>query len=357
VRQASRPYIASTGVARALEALLGATIDVWLREVHRGGRFAPIGGAIALELGRFDGTPLGVLLEFEAPLAVALTARALKRPSPKLAHVDGDDAVQALAGGLAAIVLAACRWEDPSAGGEIGGPLRILAAGPSERVSAERRAKDGELDTATFGVAIDREVYLARAVLGAEAQGRTFANIAHPFDTARLAALGAMPLAIPIVIATYRMTAADLAALEVGDAFMLGAADWTRSLQGEVVLAAPDADWGARGALVEGGALVLRAGREEILADPMPEEASKDPLVEAIGDVPIVVRVEVGRARMTAREWAELGVGDIVGLAHKLAEPVTLRVAGVEVAKGELVEIEGEIGVRILSRQGPERAT
>jgi flagellar motor switch protein FliM len=52
---------------------------------------------------------------------------------------------------------------------------------------------------------------------------------------------------------------------------------------------------------------------------------------------------------MTAREWASVAVGDTVSLARPLAEPVTLRVGGVEVAKGELVDIEGEMGVRILS--------
>jgi len=44
-----------------------------------------------------------------------------------------------------------------------------------------------------------------------------------------------------------------------------------------------------------------------------------------------------------------VAVGDTVSLARPLAEPVTLRVGGVEVAKGELVDIEGEMGVRILS--------
>jgi flagellar motor switch/type III secretory pathway protein FliN len=97
---------------------------------------------------------------------------------------------------------------------------------------------------------------------------------------------------------------------------------------------------------------VLRAGREELLPVPMPEAGENDPIIEAVGDVPVVVRVEVGAARMTAREWAALGVGDVIGLAHKIAEPVTLRVGGVSVAKGELVDIEGEVGVRILSRQG-----
>ncbi len=71
---------------------------------------------------------------------------------------------------------------------------------------------------------------------------------------------------------------------------------------------------------------------------------------QAMGDVPVVVRVEIGAAEMRAREWAALGKGDVIALGTRIAEPVVLRVGGIEVARGELVEIDGEVGVRILSR-------
>jgi flagellar motor switch/type III secretory pathway protein FliN len=80
------------------------------------------------------------------------------------------------------------------------------------------------------------------------------------------------------------------------------------------------------------------------------DQPKSDALVEAVGEVPVVVRVEIGVAEMRAREWAELGRGDVIALGRKIGEPVTLRVGGVTVARGELVEIEGEIGVRILGR-------
>ena len=75
-----------------------------------------------------------------------------------------------------------------------------------------------------------------------------------------------------------------------------------------------------------------------------------DSLLAALGDAPVVVRVEIGVAQMPAREWAELGPGDVVALGRRIAEPVVLRVAGREVARGELVDLEGEVGVRIMSR-------
>ena len=80
-------------------------------------------------------------------------------------------------------------------------------------------------------------------------------------------------------------------------------------------------------------------------------------LLDAIGEVPVVVRVEIGEARMAARDWASLGRGDVVALGRRVGERVVLRVGGVPVARGELVEIDGEVGVRIAERIEEEGTT
>jgi flagellar motor switch/type III secretory pathway protein FliN len=68
---------------------------------------------------------------------------------------------------------------------------------------------------------------------------------------------------------------------------------------------------------------------------------------EAALDAPLVVRVELGAISMTAREWARLRAGDVIETGRRIAEPVVLRIGGRAVARGELVEVEGELGVRI----------
>ncbi len=78
----------------------------------------------------------------------------------------------------------------------------------------------------------------------------------------------------------------------------------------------------------------------------------RDALAQSIGETPVVVRVEVGSAQMSAREWAQVGAGDVIALGKRIGENVVLRVGGVEVARGELVDLEGEIGVRIVARSG-----
>jgi flagellar motor switch/type III secretory pathway protein FliN len=122
-------------------------------------------------------------------------------------------------------------------------------------------------------------------------------------------------------------------------------------------LAAPGQDWGVAGALSRDGKIVIRGERVQLLpdagesmSDSVKSEAS---LTEAVLNSPIVVRVEVGTVSLTAREWAELGPGDVIETGRRIAEPVVLRVAGREVARGELVNLEGELGVRIRELIGP----
>jgi flagellar motor switch/type III secretory pathway protein FliN len=347
IRHACEANVSLPHAARALGELVGAKVEVRLQGVKRDRVPESLDGGIAVDLMVRDGHPNGILLEVEGALAVNLTSRAIKRPAPRLVGAAGGDDAAALAGGLAALVTAASR---PHASF---GPLQVRAAGTSAALLGAARSSARAMDVATFDVSVDHEAYTARLIVS------PLAANAGPgrWDKNALSGLGALPLDLPIVAATTQATAAEIASLEVGDAWMLGPADWAKTLRGDVVLAAPGAQIGARAALVEGGVLVLRAGQKELWQDPMPNEGNNDPIVEAVGDVPIIVRVEVGAARMTAREWADVGVGDVIGLAHKLAEPVTLRVGGAEVAKGELVDIEGEIGVRILSRHGAGRGT
>jgi flagellar motor switch/type III secretory pathway protein FliN len=330
-------YLESFHASRTVDALVGAHVEVQLRAARRQALPLPLDGGIAMDLAQPGVEGLDVTIEVETALAVTLTARALKRPPPRLTGLVGDAEMASLGGGLAAILVAASR--------SLEGPLHVRAAGGSAALLAERRAAGQEIDTGTFGVTVDGEAFLARLFLHATPATPTIL----PLGRDQLTRLGSAPLEIPIVAATALSTVADVAALELGDAWMLGAAPWARTLRGNVILAAPGAERGARAALVDGGMLVLRAGGEEVTQDPMPEEAADDAITLAVGDVPVVVRVEVGAACMTAREWASLAVGDTVSLARALAEPVTLRVGGVEVAKGELVDIEGEMGVRIIS--------
>jgi flagellar motor switch/type III secretory pathway protein FliN len=102
--------------------------------------------------------------------------------------------------------------------------------------------------------------------------------------------------------------------------------------------------------LAEDGRLVLRGETEGIPTEAPMETVENDGLIAALGEVPVVVRVEIGEATMSAREWASVGRGDVLGLGRRVGELVIVRVGGVPLARGELVDLEGEIAVRIVER-------
>ena len=64
-------------------------------------------------------------------------------------------------------------------------------------------------------------------------------------------------------------------------------------------------------------------------------------------DVPVELAVEIGRTKMTIGETLQLGRGSIVALNRLAGEPVDLLVNGKPIARGEVVVIDEEFGLRI----------
>ena len=69
--------------------------------------------------------------------------------------------------------------------------------------------------------------------------------------------------------------------------------------------------------------------------------------LERLYDVPVELAVEIGRTHMTIRETLALGPGSIVTLNRLAGEPVDLLVNGKPIARGEVVVIDEEFGLRI----------
>jgi flagellar motor switch protein FliN/FliY len=81
-------------------------------------------------------------------------------------------------------------------------------------------------------------------------------------------------------------------------------------------------------------------------AVPVGTTASPDDL-RRLSDVPVDVAVEMGRTRMTVGETLELRQGSIVTLNRMAGEPVDLLVNGTLIARGEVVVIDEQFGLRI----------
>jgi flagellar motor switch protein FliN len=69
--------------------------------------------------------------------------------------------------------------------------------------------------------------------------------------------------------------------------------------------------------------------------------------LERLYDVPVELAVEIGRTHMTIRETLALGPGSIVTLNRLAGEPVDLLVNGKPIARGEVVVIDEEFGLRV----------
>jgi flagellar motor switch protein FliN/FliY len=82
--------------------------------------------------------------------------------------------------------------------------------------------------------------------------------------------------------------------------------------------------------------------------------AAGDPVeLERLYDVPVELAVEIGRTRMTIRETLALGPGSIVTLDRLAGEPVDLLVNGKPIARGEVVVIDEEFGLRVTEVTSP----
>jgi hypothetical protein len=340
LRRGIARFVDASAAQTALRELLGpCELDLKLRR-------------ITSSPPRIDDAAVGVLLApgeradkrrafaviVEQALAGNLAARAIKRQPPRV--VDPQRAQPSLAGAVAAVLVAAARRSAPAT-------LRVITAGSAHGVLSEVVAIDPVPIGAAFTVLLDHDAYLVHVF----APRTALDPLRDPdLDARSLGALGAMPIELPLVAAALECTAAELAALEPGDALVpLTIAKKAAGFAGELLIAPPESDIAFRADLGEDGRLVLRDGPLPIQEKAM---VDKDVLAQSVGETPVVVRVEVGSAQMTAREWSQLGAGDVIALGKRIGEHVVLRVGGAEVARGELVDVEGEIGVRIIARAG-----
>jgi flagellar motor switch/type III secretory pathway protein FliN len=96
------------------------------------------------------------------------------------------------------------------------------------------------------------------------------------------------------------------------------------------------------------GALGLRADS----SDPLVARVATEYVPRAMAlpdDARVELTVGLGTARMSLRQILGLAVGEIVPLGRPLAGPFDIRAQGTLIGQGELVDVDGELGVRIVS--------
>lgn len=71
-------------------------------------------------------------------------------------------------------------------------------------------------------------------------------------------------------------------------------------------------------------------------------------------DIPIELVVELGRARMTVRELAQLGRDHVVELDRLASQPLDILVGGRVFARGEVVVVDDRVALRVTEVVGQE---
>jgi flagellar motor switch protein FliN/FliY len=86
-------------------------------------------------------------------------------------------------------------------------------------------------------------------------------------------------------------------------------------------------------------------GQLDVVPDAAP--AGDDADLARLHNVPVELAVEIGRTRMTIGDTLGLGPGSIITLNRMAGEPVDLLVNGRPIARGEVVVIDEEFGLRV----------
>lgn len=97
---------------------------------------------------------------------------------------------------------------------------------------------------------------------------------------------------------------------------------------------------------------LLAGAAETTLADASPAPAASVPetgkLSSFLHRIPVTLTLEAGSARITLQELADLGPDSVVPLDTMVGEPLTIKVNGTAIGKGEVVVSGEAYGLKVL---------
>ena len=103
------------------------------------------------------------------------------------------------------------------------------------------------------------------------------------------------------------------------------------------------------------------AGSEPVIEEieleqllPFDADPTTDTDIGLLLEVPLSISVELGRTSLTIRELLALGQGSILQLDRHAGEPVDVLVNGKRLARGEVVVIDEDFGIRVTEVVTPE---
>jgi flagellar motor switch/type III secretory pathway protein FliN len=337
------------------EARVGTAVARWLR-VRPDGAARLAGRALAARVvrvgaGSIDpdgavavvrGGPEPVLAVGGGALVRALAQAILGGPE-ELAAPRAPTAAEQAVWALAVATVLAAKTDD----GWSAEPSRIAPAmiGPAAAVV--------ELAVALEGTAASGAAWLAvpAAVLDRPAPGASLARLA----TGRSGWLDDVAVEAPVVIAHAAVTLAEIAVLRVRDAIVVGAiacdgaagASVPMTVRSGVSAGANDGGAGAGSLRVGRGELPVTIDGDRVTVRAPYQRGRMD---EALGDdLTVELGVSAGTVSVSARKLLELAPGEVLPLGKPATGAVELVLGKRVIGAGELIEIDGELAVRVLA--------
>lgn len=194
--------------------------------------------------------------------------------------------------------------------------------------------------------------------------------------------LATLPITLVLEVGSAELLASELASLTPGDVVVLDRCSVRRTASGSSGAGSSGvgsaengvADAGssaATNALVSGTAVLRAAGaartrwqlaiadgvarlegrarnEERRMTRDTTTAGKSGDAIELVGDAPIELRVEIARVSLPLEDLAQLKPGEIVTTGRPLGAEVVLRAGERIIATGELVDVDGEVGVRVL---------
>lgn len=255
-----------------------------------------------------------------------------------------------------------------------GMPPFVMAVEPPSREEALNLGRHpGGVVEAVFLVSTATSAGFVRVFLPAM-MVRTFGvwRQTHPlsWEGVQLGALAKSRVAMPVSVARMMLGQVDAWSVEVGDVLLppehgIGEA-WAHTLGIQ-----PGQEGGARlhtdvrhtidvtlGMHAEHGQWTctiqtIQISESHTQGEMMSEanQGAQERTSDLLREVSVELEVRLAGVTMSVEEIASMQVGQVIGLGVPIGEPVELRAGGQRLGLGELVNVEGKLGVRVLSRQ------
>ena len=100
--------------------------------------------------------------------------------------------------------------------------------------------------------------------------------------------------------------------------------------------------------------VVVKKPKFEVFGESQPKSKQKES-IDLVGDIPVELTVELGRAVKKISEILEYGPGTVVELDKLVGEPLNIYANGKFIARGEVVVIDDNFGIRITDIDNNER--